>query len=594
MIKIKSLTCKNFMSVGNVTQSISFEDKSLVLVLGENLDQGGIDARNGVGKSTIVNALSYGFFGSALTNIRKDNLVNKTNGKNMVVTLLFEKDGIEYLIERGRKPNKFAFMEVGTDLDIDEADEAQGDSRVTQQDLERNLGLTHTMFKNIVALNTYSEPFLAMRAADQRDLIEQLLGITKLSEKADVLKEQLKNTKDSIKEEEFRIEAIKGTNSRIEKNIEDLKKKSKSWMITQENTIKETRDAISVLEDIDVEEEITNHKLLVDIKEVEAKYSSISSKLKLAKRAFKADQDAYAATEKNLLIVQEQTCHTCGQELHDEAHEKLESEVTEKLAEITERMGSNEEKVIKLQEELDGIEQPTKPDTFYDNIEDAYNHRSSLESLQHTLETEQARENYFVDQIENLKETGIQNIDYTKLNDLVSLRDHQDFLLRLLTNKDSFIRKRIINQNLAYLNARLDHYLVRVGLPHKVKFMPDLTVQIREHGRDLDFDNLSRGERTRLILGLSWSFRDVYESLNSAISLLFIDELIDNGLDPAGVESALAVLKQMAREAQRNIFLISHRDELVGRVGSVLKVVKESGFTSFADEEDDEFLDEML
>jgi DNA repair exonuclease SbcCD ATPase subunit len=124
--------------------------------------------------------------------------------------------------------------------------------------------------------------------------------------------------------------------------------------------------------------------------------------------------------------------------------------------------------------------------------------------------------------------------------------------------------------------------------------MSDLTVQIREHGRDLDFDNLSRGERTRLILGLSWSFRDVYESLNSAISLLFIDELIDNGLDPAGVESALAVLKQMAREAQRNIFLISHRDELVGRVGSVLKVVKESGFTSFADEEDDEFLDEML
>jgi len=105
---------------------------------------------------------------------------------------------------------------------------------------------------------------------------------------------------------------------------------------------------------------------------------------------------------------------------------------------------------------------------------------------------------------------------------------------------------------------------------------------------------LSRGERTRLILGLSWSFRDVYESLNSTISLLFIDELIDNGLDPAGVESALAVLKQMAREANRNIFLISHRDELVGRVGSVLKVIKESGFTAFADEEDDEFLDEML
>jgi len=594
MIRIKSLTVKNFMSVGNVTQSISFEDKSLVLVLGENLDQGGLDARNGVGKSTIVNALSYALFGSALTNIRKDNLVNKTNGKQMVVTLLFELDGIEYLVERGRKPNKFAFMEVGTDLDVDEADEAQGDSRVTQQTLERLLGLTHTMFKNIVALNTYSEPFLSMRAAEQRDLIEQLLGITKLSEKAEVLKEQLRNTKDGIKEEEFRIEAIKGTNSRIEKNINDLKKKSEQWEIDHETLLKDTRDAIAVLEDINVDEEIANHKLLADIKEVKAKYSSVESKLKLAKRAFKADQDLHAATERNLQTVQEQTCHTCGQELHDEAHEKLEKEVTEKLAEIATRMAENEEKVISLQDEIDAIVQPAEPETFYDDIDDAYNHRSSLESLQHTLDTEVARENHFIDQIENLKETGIQSIDYTKLNDLVSLRDHQDFLLRLLTNKDSFIRKRIINQNLAYLNARLDHYLNRVGLPHKVKFMSDLTVQIREHGRDLDFDNLSRGERTRLILGLSWSFRDVYESLNSTISLLFIDELIDNGLDPAGVESALAVLKQMAREAQRNIFLISHRDELVGRVGSVLKVVKESGFTSFADEEDDEFLDEML
>ena len=187
-----------------------------------------------------------------------------------------------------------------------------------------------------------------------------------------------------------------------------------------------------------------------------------------------------------------------------------------------------------------------------------------------------------------MKESGLQTIDYTELNTLQILRDHQDFLLRLLTSKDSFIRKRIINQNLAYLNARLEHYLDRVGLPHKVKFMSDLTVEIREHGRDLDFDNLSRGERTRLILGLSWSFRDVYESLNTPISLLFIDELIDNGLDPAGVESALAVLKQMSREANRNVFLISHRDELVGRVGSVMKVVKDGGFTSFSFEEDDE------
>jgi DNA repair exonuclease SbcCD ATPase subunit len=92
---------------------------------------------------------------------------------------------------------------------------------------------------------------------------------------------------------------------------------------------------------------------------------------------------------------------------------------------------------------------------------------------------------------------------------------------------------------------------------------------------------LSRGERNRLILGLSFAFRDVWESLYQNINLLFIDELIDSGMDTAGVESSLGVLKKFARERDKNIFLISHKDELVGRVNTILKVVKENGFTNY-------------
>ena len=590
MIIIKNIAIKNFMSVGNVTQSINFVDKSLVLVLGENLDMGGNDSRNGVGKSTIVNALSYAFYGAALTNIRKDNLINKTNAKNMVVTLEFEKDGVDYLIERGRRPNKFAFMIAGTELDVDDADEAQGDSRVTQQQLERELGLSHHMFKNIVALNTYSEPFLAMKAADQRDIIEQLLGITKLSEKAEVLKEKLKATKDSLREEELKIEATKAANKRIENNIDELRIKSANWGTSQEKLIIETQSAISVLEGIDIEEEIANHKILASIKEVRTKYNTIDSQCKSHKRAVTGLELTLKKAEDNLVVVDGQMCHTCGQDLHDDAHEKLLGEIVEKITETEASLKDKRGKLEKCEAERGALEMVPAPETFYDDLEGAYDHRSSLESLQKKLEEEKDRENYFIEQIASLEETGIQSISYTKMNDLTVLRDHQDFLLKLLTNKDSFIRKKIINQNLAYLNARLEHYIERVGLPHRVKFLADLNVEIREHGRDLDFDNLSRGERTRLILSLSWAFRDVYESLNTPISLLFIDELIDSGLDAAGVESSLAILKKMARESQRNVFLISHRDELVGRVGSVMKVVKEAGFTSFSIEEDEEGL----
>ena len=168
------------------------------------------------------------------------------------------------------------------------------------------------------------------------------------------------------------------------------------------------------------------------------------------------------------------------------------------------------------------------------------------------------------------------------MKQLTKTLEHQKFLLDLLTSKDSFVRKKIIDQNLSYLNSRLTHYLDKIGLPHNVIFKNDLQVEITELGRELDFDNLSRGERNRLILGLSFAFRDVWENLYVPINTLFIDELIDSGLDTMGVENSIAILKDMSRTRQKSIWLVSHREELAGRVPSVLKVVKENGFTSYA------------
>src|SRR5210317_907813 len=218
------------MSVGNTTQAIDFNRNDLTLVLGENLDTGGGDAgaRNGTGKTTIINALSYALYGDALTNIRKDNLINKTNGKNMLVTVEFEKDGVQYRIEPGRKTNVLKFYINNNEQEAN--DYAQGDSRETQKAIENLLGMSHAMFKHVLALNTYSEPFLAMRQNDQRAIIEQLLGITILSEKAENLKEQIRNTKDSITQERLKIEAIQTANSKIETTIESLQSNQKAWL----------------------------------------------------------------------------------------------------------------------------------------------------------------------------------------------------------------------------------------------------------------------------------------------------------------------------------------------------------------------------
>ena len=180
-----------------------------------------------------------------------------------------------------------------------------------------------------------------------------------------------------------------------------------------------------------------------------------------------------------------------------------------------------------------------------------------------------------------METTAMEEISWDNINSLTQVLEHQEFLLKMLTSKDSFVRKKIIDQNLAYLNKRLSYYLDKTGLPHQVKFLNDLSVEITQLGQELDFDNLSRGERNRLILGLSFAFRDVWESLYSPINTLFIDELIDSGLDTMGVENSIAILKDMSRRRQKSIWLVSHREELAGRVPNVLKVIKENGFTTY-------------
>ena len=246
MIKLKELTVKNFMSVGNQTQAVNFAQQNLTLVLGENLDQGGDDSgsRNGTGKTTIVNALSYALYGIALTNIKKDNLINKINNKNMLVTLSFEKDGTDYRIERGRKPIVLQFYVNDQAQDVEETDDAQGDMRETQKDLDDLLNMSHDMFKHIVALNTYTEPFLSMRANDQRAIIEQLLGITLLSEKAEALKELVKITKDEITQENADIEAAKRSNDKIQQSIDALLTRQSAWNTQHGQELEKTGRAI--------------------------------------------------------------------------------------------------------------------------------------------------------------------------------------------------------------------------------------------------------------------------------------------------------------------------------------------------------------
>ena len=688
MIQLKKLTVRNFMSVGNATQGINFDRNDLTLVLGENLDLGGDGSRNGTGKTTIINALSYALYGNALSNIRKDNLVNKTNSKDMLVSLNFSVGSQEYRIERGRKPNVLKFYVNNEDLSS--TDDAQGDSRETQEAIERILGMSHDMFKHILALNTYTEPFLSLKANDQRTIIEQLLGITQLSERADRIRELNRETKESITQEEMRIRAEQEANKRIEEQIESLKRRQVLWQKKYDSDLAYLVAQYDDLQKIDITRELLAHQALAvwsekktqydaqvkllaaqrawrqtqtkDVEALEADYARLShvditaelqahadlavynqqSQLKIAydskveslRKEITTEGKNYNKLSTEVETLKEHRCYACGQDFHDEQHTSVLASKIELLDASRNHLEDlkfqldelvlnpvvvgtkptthykTEAEAIRHSSELDNIQQKIQtrqnetdpytehlsatpvedpgaaPVTHYDTEAAAVKHSTMLNSLLQQITTKHGETDPYTEQIEDMQVQALKEISYDRLNELVRLQEHQDFLLKLLTSKDSFIRKKIIDQNLSYLNSRLTHYLDRIGLPHTVTFQNDLTVKIEELGRELDFDNLSRGERNRLILSMSWAFRDVFESLYQPINLLFIDELIDSGLDTAGMESSLSILKQMSRERNKSVWLVSHRDELAGRVENILRVVKENGFTSYSTDVD--------
>jgi DNA repair exonuclease SbcCD ATPase subunit len=592
MLKLKKLTVKNFMSFGNIAHEVDLDDEMLTLVLGENRDTGIVidgSGSNGAGKSSLICAISYVFFDKALGNIKKDNLVNKLNEKNMEVTIDFTKNNDSYRIIRGRKPNVLKFFVNNQEFD---ESKAQGENRETQPEIEKVIGINYELFKEIITLSAQNEPFLKLGAAKQREIIEELLGITQLSSKAEILRENIKETQKLIDQELFKNQTIQNLNEKTLSQITRLQKISDKWDKDHIALVSDLTESISGLEQLDVQNELKLHSSKKDLTDISTKYTGIEKDLKQQERSKRTLVRRLDELQEHLTKATiEKKCYACGQAIDDNHQIMVQSLIDEKI-EKEKEISNHNETIKRLTSDLDLIEaqlmkfQETE-EPFYSTEKEAWEHNSTIENLKYNLSLETVKINPYIEQIENLKKENLSKIDNSVVEELKTTKLHQEFLLKILTNKDSFVRKKIIDQSLTFLNFRLDHYLTEIGLEHNVKFQNDLTVSIEKMGREYDFDNLSRGQKTRLIISLNLAFRDVFESLNFPINMIFIDELIDNGLDGAGVDCALKVFKEMARSTKKSIFLVSHREEIKPRVNKTLKVIMENGFSSISPDAED-------
>ena len=581
-LKFKSLSVRNFLSFGNVPVEIDLSVPGSTLIQGENIDT---SSNNGAGKTTIINAICYALYNKPFDNISLQKLINSTNqSKNtlMEVRLFFQKGEDEFEIYRcrGETFNIQIFMN-GDDVTLDSV--AENDKMIAEI-----VGMSYDLFTKIVIFSGSSTPFLLMPVAQQRTQIEELFNITLLTEKAVKLKEIIKTTEGSIAIQEAVIKEQEGQLNLYNKQLKDAEFRASKWETDRESAaakLLSQLEAAEELKNFDIEAEKEKHRLYAEYK---AEASDLTKKEALLFKDKNTLEKEVTTLEAELEHLIEAKCPYCLQQ-YEGAQDKL-SEKQSILASKKEKLAKVKTDYLNCADELGQVQlaqHELKQDMKFNSIEDAMNATQSASTAQAKIEELLASENPHIDALQALKYQHVKTISYSDLDEIRKEVEHQYFLLKLLTDKNSFIRRKIISKTIPFLNNRLMYYTKELGLPHVVKFDDDMSCTVAEYGRELDFGNLSGGEKKRVNLSLSLAFRDVLHHLHSRVNCLFIDE-IDASLDGSGVENVFKLLKQKTRDEGLGLWIISHRPEAVGRFDRAVIVRKENGFSKILDESESE------
>jgi DNA repair exonuclease SbcCD ATPase subunit len=577
-IVFKELQIRNFLSFGNNTTTIDLRDIGSTLIIGENVDA---NSNNGAGKTTIINALCYALYNKPFDNISLQRLINGTNNLKstlMETRLFFEKGNDQYEIYRCRGES-FNIQIMMNDEDITLDSVSENDKFI--QDL---IGMSYELFTKIIIFSGNSVPFLQMPVAQQRQQIEELFNITLLTEKAIRLKEIIKTTEGSVSVQEAIIREQEAQLALYDRQLIAAENRVNKWEDDRIAQVESLTQNLELLSKVDMVAEKELHSMVA---EVEKLLSPLNNKFTLAKRDRSTLVTDIKKLSSELSHLLDEKCPYCMQQ-YGGAGDKLAEKQTlldkkqTTLDSIEGTLTEVESEIVQMQMAVNEAKASMK----FSSLEAAIRAEQTAATAQQKIDDLIEAENPHTEALEQLKTSGVKVASYEELDNLKKDLEHQYFLLKLLTDKNSFIRRKIINRTIPFLNNRLGVYTKDLGLPHVVKFDDDMSCTVSEYGRELDFGNLSSGEKKRVNLSLSLAFRDVLHHLHSRVNCLFIDE-IDASLDGSGVENVFRMLKQKSRDDGLALWIISHRPEAVGRFDRTVTVRKENGFSRIIEQEED-------
>lgn len=575
-----NLSIQNFQSFGNNITTVSLKRPGTTLITGQNFDDGseGVGA-NGVGKSTLLNALTFAVYDTPVSKISKDNLVNNQNLKNLEVGVEFTAHNNRYKIIRSRKSKTGADVFLyENDVDITRDSAANTNAHIVDI-----IGVPFELFVRIVVFSATKRPYLDLSSKEQTEIIEELFRVTVLSKKAVALKDIIKETEGRAKLLEVKIESLERERERHTVQVQSAKRRVVDWEQRNDELLVSLAAKLKKIECIDVAEQ----------KSLQDELVSVSAELAVLTKERRALSDVIESTlreleknKKELAQLYDDKCPYCLQAYVD-AREKIgETEgrivlLGNKWNEHVDKEGKVSEKVAIFATKISGV----KARITVTNLDELLQIKGDSDVIRSKVEEAGEAVNPHLESLDELVGIKIEDVDYSTINECKRELEHQKFLLKLLTKKDSFVRRALLNKNIPFLNSRMQFYLGVLGLQHKVEFTHELCASITQFGRLLDFGNLSAGQQARVNLALAFSFRDVLESLHKKINICLLDEVLDVGLDAIGIQNAARLLKKKARDDGVSMFIISHREEAKGIFDHNMVVQMTQGF-SYIKEED--------
>lgn len=570
MIFFRKVRWKNLLSTGNRFTEIQLDQNPTTLIVG----------KNGAGKSTILDALTFGLFGKPYRNINKPQLLNTLNQRDLLVEVEFTIGRKHYMVRRGIKPSIFEIWVNGDLLDQD------AKNKDYQKHFEQNiLKLNFKSFTQVVVLGSSTfVPFMQLKAAERRHLIEDLLDITIFSKMNKVLKNRFDEAKDKwndliMKQElasqkkELQEQHLQDQISDKEKRIQDLNDKvsvDKNLIKSTEENINQSRKEIKKQTDILTTSE-KDRQRIDKLREYEVKIRTNR-------------QGAYKSVE---FYSNNDACPTCEQEISDNFKKEMISKKSEKLKTFDEGLKKLSEKLEEANNRIREIE------TAAQAISDLQSKISGYESQIQVLRRNIDSLNSDVEKLKNTKgsvdeykkniqkiEAEIKELDDQKQT-LIEFKHYLEIVQMML--KDTGIKTRIIRKYLPIINKLVNKYLSDMDFFVNFHLDENFKENIKSRGRDeFSYESFSEGEKLRIDLSLLFTWREVARMKNSAsTNLLILDEIFDSSLDADGVEDFMKLLGQMG--SRLNTFLISHKtDQISDKFDQVIKFEKQKSYSVIA------------